>query len=355
MLRTQFMTWTRNASCGHIVVPTPAPTPAPAPVSSVGAAVTWAPGSASGAMPAPASFAPLPTALLMPTLSAAEAKRSATQRALATGWGCWANSVLDLVLLPEAARLTAALCQLSSGSCVAATDPSDTGVMRAAEHAYDKSYVRMFVMLGGANISIAFSDDGSGSGHSGSGHSGSAGLSLLATPAPLAAGGSFNASDFTVVLLGDFAWGRAGAASVDSDSGAITLAATGLRSVTLAATRAPLPAAAAAHLKLPAAMAARPRAAFLLGVEGLGVGDGATAAAGVAALGTTMARRLAAELATYEPYGALAATKRATQAGVMWCLIYVPSEFGPFAPVYVRSLATSHFSSSSAYPRLFAN
>jgi len=46
-----------------------------------------------------------------------------------------------------------------------------------------------------------------------------------------------------------------------------------------------------------------------------------------------MARRLAAELATYEPYGALAATKRATQAGVMWCLLYVPSELGPFAPV----------------------
>lgn len=68
--------------------------------------------------------------------------REELQRNLTDGWGTWANSVLDIVLMPEAARLTVGLCQISTGKCITATRPSDTDTMRVAEHAYDKSYVR---------------------------------------------------------------------------------------------------------------------------------------------------------------------------------------------------------------------
>lgn len=69
--------------------------------------------------------------------------REELQRNLTDGWGTWANSVLDIVLMPEAARLTVGLCQISTGQCITATRPSDTDTMRVAEHAYDKSYVRV--------------------------------------------------------------------------------------------------------------------------------------------------------------------------------------------------------------------
>ena len=35
----------------------------------------------------------------------------------------------------------------------------------------------------------------------------------------------------------------------------------------------------------------------------------------------------------HEKYGELAEVGNAVQSAVMWCLLYVPSELGPFAPV----------------------
>ena len=46
-----------------------------------------------------------------------------------------------------------------------------------------------------------------------------------------------------------------------------------------------------------------------------------------------MATARAAVLATHAKYGDLAEVARAVQAAVMWCLLYIPSELGPFAPV----------------------
>ena len=37
--------------------------------------------------------------------------------------------------------------------------------------------------------------------------------------------------------------------------------------------------------------------------------------------------------AKHEKYGALSEVANAVQSAVMWCLLYVPSELGPFAPV----------------------
>ena len=37
--------------------------------------------------------------------------------------------------------------------------------------------------------------------------------------------------------------------------------------------------------------------------------------------------------ATHDKYGELSEVANAVQSAVMWCLLYVPSELGPFAPV----------------------
>ena len=46
-----------------------------------------------------------------------------------------------------------------------------------------------------------------------------------------------------------------------------------------------------------------------------------------------MATSHAATHAKHQQYGRLAEVANAVQSAVMWCLLYVPSELGPFAPV----------------------
>ena len=127
--------------------PTPPPPPPPPPPlpATLELRVGWQSGWGKGGPISPQVFEPVPSAVLSPSVVAEEAKRVSLQRNITNGWGTWANSVLDLVLMPEGARLTVGLCQLSSGKCITSTRPSDTGTMRVAEHAYDKSYVRMFL------------------------------------------------------------------------------------------------------------------------------------------------------------------------------------------------------------------
>jgi hypothetical protein len=147
--------------------PPPPPPPAP-PATSLDIMVRWAAGYPAG------SYTPVAAELVSPTIASEEVTREELQRNLTDGWGTWANSVLDIVLMPEAARLTVGLCQISTGNCITATRPSDTDTMRVAEHAYDKSYVRMFVTFGTLNVSVEFS--------SGVGPQASSDLELLVTP-----------------------------------------------------------------------------------------------------------------------------------------------------------------------------
>jgi len=44
----------------------------------------------------PPRFTGIDHAILSPSLVAAESERIALQRNVSNGWGCWANSVLDL-------------------------------------------------------------------------------------------------------------------------------------------------------------------------------------------------------------------------------------------------------------------
>jgi hypothetical protein len=71
--------------------------------------------------------------------------------------------------------------------------------------------------------------------------------------------------------------------------------------------------------------------AFVLG-DGAGLSTSSSTPT-VAAIAAHMATARAAVLATHAKYGDLAEVARAVQAAVMWCLLYIPSELGPFAPV----------------------
>ena len=200
---------------------------------------------------------------------------------------------------PEAARLTVGLCHLSTGNCITSTRPSDTDTMRVAEHAYDKSYVRMFLTFEGANVSVEFA---SGSGDS------SGDLQLALTPvncngaSGIEAGAGVNCSDFAVVFMAGFAWDRAGKTASDTDS--LSFAASGLRDVTLFTT----------SVNNPNATKNRGAMAFVLGAGGgLSTAHKAPSFAEITA-NMTVARSKV--LAQHDKYGVLAEVAQAVQVGV---------------------------------------
>ena len=298
-----------------------APPPPPLP-SSLDISVQWMSGWGSGGPITPPVFTPIDAAMLKPTLVPEEATRVALQQNLTNGWGTWANSVLDLVLMPEGARLTVGLCQISSGKCISSTRPSDTGTMRVAEHAYDKSYVRMFLTFQSANVSVEFS--------SGAGEQASE-LDLALTPlncagdADMQDGPTVNCSDFAVTLLPSFAWGRGGDWELSGNS--LTATGAGLRTVTMQTT-----AEASTSLRAhpPSAVRGASQVTFPLGTGG---GLSTKPKPSFAAIVSHMSAAHKAVHATHDKYGELSEVANAVQSAVMWCLLYVPSELGPFAPV----------------------
>ena len=274
----------------------------------------------------PQVFSPIDSSLLVPSIAPEEMTRVALQQNLTNGWGTWANSVLDLVLMPEGARITVGLCQYSTGKCITSTRPSDTDTMRVAEHAYDKSYVRMFLTFQSANVSVEFS---SGTGDQASD------LQLALTPLnchgaeEVQSGPTVNCSDFAVTVLPSWAWGRAGQwSSGVSDS--LTATAAGLRAVTLYSTS---PADELLQVT-PQPMASSPASAAEISFP-LGVGGGLSSKANptLAGIVSHMTDARTAVLAKHDKYGDLKEVSSAVQSAVMWCLLYVPSELGPFAPV----------------------
>jgi hypothetical protein len=237
--------------------------------------------------------------------------------------------------------------------------------MRVAEHAYDKSFARMFLRFKQANVSISFS--------AGAGSFGSSALSVGVEPMSnathKACGG--NCSDYALVVMGSYAWERAGSVAVDqegtepldtdaestdresttvaaannggslgsgssrssgssSGSSSMTFSSYGLRTVSLHTTSAHE---AAVDAKLPANITSKPHIAFTLG-EGGGLTDSSTSTEPTyTAIKITLDTAKAKELQTYRKFGELSEVKRASQAAVMWCLLYVPTELGAFAPV----------------------
>lgn len=287
--------------------PSPAPGPPPGPrPTHLNLSVHWSMGFKS------TDFVPVDTALLSPFLEAPEIERVALQNKIMDGWGAWANSVLDVVLLPEAARLTVGICQISTGKCITSTRPSDTDTMRVAEHAYDKSYVRSFVTFQGANISVEYA--------SGVPSSDSSELEIALTPLNCDApfnGSTIDCEDFAAVFAGDFAWSRVGTVKIDRGNG-IAYQAAGLRSVTLYATSERL---------------SNHPYAITLGKSGGGISSKQGTSPKWSVIQANMAAAQKTTQAKHEKYSDLAEVASAVQSAVMWCLLYVPVELGPFAPV----------------------
>eukprot|EP01052_Picozoa_sp_SAG31_P029936 SAG31_NODE_3024_length_4780_cov_2.631275_3_plen_514_part_00 len=302
-----------------------------APPSSLDFSVQWMEGYGATGPISPATFKPINPSLFSPALAPAEQTRVDLQQNLTNGWGTWANSVLDLVLMPEGARITVGLCQISSGKCITSTRPSDTGTMRVAEHAYDKSYVRMFLTFQQANVSVEFS--------SGTGDQASE-LDLAVTPLNCdeesgeqrdhdvvdeSDGPTINCSDFTVTVVPSWAWGRAGTWD-QASSNSLTAQAAGLRGFTLYATSTEVD-----------TLDLHPRtddgSAELIFILGRGGGVSTKPNQEFVDIQKHMSAAHTAVHAKHAKYGDLSEVANAVQSAVMWCLLYVPSELGPFAPV----------------------
>ena len=199
---------------------------------------------------------------------------------------------------------------------------------------------RLAVPAKGANVSIEFA--------SGVGANASA-LDLAMTPlncasaaeleAGLAAtGGTVNCSDFAASFHSDFAWSRAGSIVTTQDT--IEYRGAGLRTVSLHPTS-------PASSSWWASTGDPSRLSFVLGA-----GGGLTTASATPSFDSIQSRLAFAQakvLGLHAKYGKLAEVARAVQAAVMWCLLYVPSELGPFAPVRcaLRFAAPGSFSARS--------
>lgn len=251
--------------------------------------------------------------------------------------------------MPEAARLTVGLCQLSTKKCITSTRPSDTDTMRVAEHAYDKSYVRMFLTFQGANVTVEFSSGQQLGGNSSD-------LQLALTPLNCApeienakgqagssgnvnvngAAATVNCSDFVATFSSDFAWSRSGDASVGANS--VSWTAAGLRTVSLFSTvgdgtvvGAGDQRRTAVHPSVDGTFDDSNRLSVPLG-SGVGLSS-TTKTPEFSKIAQHMDYARAQVLALHAKYGELAEVARAVQAAVMWCLLYIPAELGPFAPV----------------------
>lgn len=257
-------------------------------------------------------------------LPALEVQRRDMQAALLQGWGAfYAMSYLDHVLLPEAARVKLALCPLGNNSgiqppsCLVETRidwPDSTGPqadVRPGPHAYDRSYSRIYVEVDGCNVSVS-----AGGGQR---------LLVLVEVVP-GSGGDKACDNVAIVPMGLSTWFRAN--NVTASATALTFASAGLGSTTVFSTLS-----SDATLNISPEVAAQPHLAFRLSSGfrlGLNSGDTPLPLATIAAMIDAAAET---EMSRYTKYGALAETKEAVQAAVMWQAIYNPIEQGPFAPV----------------------
>ena len=288
----------------------------------------WSDAAGRSARASPPPFAFLPSDALLPEPPPAERARRALATRLQSGWGTFYNpSIVTWALLPEGFAVSVGLYRLSTRAYLDPSrltiDPSRFGqyVVRAGLHSYDQSFSELSLAWrgdgGGLNVTIAATAE-----------RGSSALTLLATVSSAAGNAGGNASDFALVLLPAFRFGRAGAASVvdgvDGGAPALRGDAAGLRSVSLhlvGGNRVRLP----ADARLPA--------------EHLGV----SLAGGPVALSTDPAHTRAAvasrtasmrarEARALRRYGALAEQADALQTSLMWSVVYEPKE-GLIAPV----------------------
>ena len=316
--------------------------------------------AATAAAAAAAVSAPLPPPAFAPSLPALEQQRLSMQQSLREGWGAFYDmSYLDHVLLPHGARVTLALCEVGGqGRCLteARIDWADKvglqATVRPGLHAYDRSFSQL-------HVAVRAAAGGLGSGRGGPGGwcnvsvSAAGGARLLV--AAEVVGDAASCAGYALVAIGRTTWMRDNTVSVVGGSGggdgggggggnALHFASCGdLPAATVVSSRPgngsiPLNASGGGSAAL-----REPHLAFALGQGSVGLSSGGGAAAATTATATAgptlesilaaLAAARAAEEARYVRFGALAQTKAAVQAAVMWQMIWNPLETGPFAPV----------------------
>eukprot|EP00301_Raphidiophrys_heterophryoidea_P017925 c2923_g1_i1.p1 GENE.c2923_g1_i1~~c2923_g1_i1.p1 ORF type:complete len:932 (-),score=169.29 c2923_g1_i1:264-3059(-) len=246
---------------------------------------------------------PIEPLRLSPTVSTLETSRRELQQNLTVGWGPWTQkNILEIINLPSGSRFNIGICQLSSGNCDT-NDGAGGENSRVGLHAYDRSYVQMYIGTSfGGNVSVEYSSNKDS-------------LLLLITPVP----GNSNNPDYSIQLTPSFAYGWGGGASVTNTT--LTFAPSNLTTIVLHCTST----SPTSPTKLPGSNVLEHRLA-----------DGALACStgAVVPVADTAARLLVAQMNErnrLNQYGGdLAATKEAMQAGLMWNWLYVPCEYGPF-------------------------
>eukprot|EP00966_Prymnesium_polylepis_P188131 4360210-Prymnesium_polylepis.1 len=276
----------------------------------------------------------IPQTALTPRTPPLEQRRAQLQRSLVSGWGAWQpRNYLSLISLPDSARLSLMLCQLSSHACLTASvGPDDkAAIVRPGLHALDRSYAQYYVGYRGFNTSVRWSG-------------GAGGLRVALQPVSCAvAPGIQNCSDFAVVLASDFAWWRSGtvATACTGERCRITLTPHELPQHVLTATLVGSQTTGAARCDVAGFSIAPPSVALPQTGAGLALrldGNGATlyvSSLDERAEDTSEAiddaeQRERTDLASHGP---LAETAGAVRAALMWNSVFLPAEQGPVLPV----------------------
>ena len=210
------------------------------------------------------------------------------------------------VRLPEGQALTLHLCDLHRKTCNAPVRSGGNTKHRLGYHAVDRSWGQLHVLPsageGSCNVSITFGG----------------GDSLLARVTPVGTG----CENFAAVATGSGVWYRD--ATVTAGDSSLSFASLGLRSSTVASTR---PHNKSLDAMLPAEVAALPHLAVSLASGALGLSSDPAVKTDAALLAKLQAAE-DVEMKSYAAFGALAETKAAIQAAVMWLTVYCPIEQG---------------------------
>ena len=274
-------------------------------------------GDGAGSVATPTDHPSWLAGALSPDLPPEERQRDALQDKLASGWGPWYDmSFTRLVRLPEGSALDLILCEPNSTATANTTavcmpaearvdwGPSGGAELRPGAHAYDRSFVQLFVSTRTCNVSLSY-----------------AGGDELALLAAVISG----CDGAELLMVGASAWYRMhrlhSTGSPPSRLTFVPYGTGGLRTSTLYTSVA---AETCPSLTLPAHLSSQPHLALPLCSGEIGISSGEPRSA--ADISSQLSAAWADEERRYAHFGEHAEAKMAVQAGVMWNVVYNPLE-----------------------------
>jgi hypothetical protein len=305
------------------------------------------------APPAPAAAAAA-AAALSPSLAAVEVRRRTMQARLASGWGTWVfDDLLALAELPSGLTVRPMVCPRSNGSSAAAASSAagclDSLIVnaggeggsdvRVGGHAYDRSFAEVeslsWNVSSGKALDLRLRW----------GQTPAKQLVWLCTALPSS---TADPADFELRFVVSYSWMRAGSVLANSSSAAAatvgdnrqpvlrtgtaadtTFVSHGLGRTTLTVRSSGSERTTSRDVLSPGAFATVP----LQAGKAVGLTSNSSSYPTVAAIQTALEEAEAVQKQIYAKYAGYAEVRRAVEAAVMWNLISVPAELGPFAPV----------------------